>query len=98
MSRNFELLKQLEVEVDHSLPLHTEADSLITKHASSAEAVRLFGVETVHLVQTDLPIRDSTIRAKGRLLWSRRWQWQQFCLRQCRTRTYSHQRQVDLPR
>ena len=52
MSRNFELLKQLEVEVDHSLPLHTEADSLITKHASSAEAVRLFGVETVHLVQT----------------------------------------------
>jgi Mrp family chromosome partitioning ATPase len=52
MSRNFELLKQLQVEVDHSLPLHTETDGLIAKQASSAEAVRLFGVETVHLVQT----------------------------------------------
>jgi Mrp family chromosome partitioning ATPase len=52
MSRNFELLKQLEVEVDQDLPLQTETDSLIAKQASSAQAVRLFGVETVHLVQT----------------------------------------------
>jgi Mrp family chromosome partitioning ATPase len=52
MSRNFELLKQLEVEVDHSLPLHREADGLTATQASSAEAVRLFGMETVHLVQT----------------------------------------------
>ena len=52
MSRNFELLKQLEVEVDHGLPLHTEADGLIAKQVSTAEAARLYGVETVHLVQT----------------------------------------------
>jgi Mrp family chromosome partitioning ATPase len=52
MSRNYELLKQLEVEVEQGLPLHAETDSLIAKQASSAEVVRLFGVETVHLVQT----------------------------------------------
>jgi Mrp family chromosome partitioning ATPase len=52
MSRNFELLKQLEVEVDHELPLHTSGDGLIAKQVSAADAARLYGVETVHLVQT----------------------------------------------
>ncbi len=52
MSRNFELLKQLEIEVDQANPLRTPTDGIATKQASSADAARLFGAETVHLVQT----------------------------------------------
>jgi Mrp family chromosome partitioning ATPase len=52
MSRNFELLKQLEIEVDQASPLRTETDAITAKQVSSADAARLFGSETVHLVQT----------------------------------------------
>jgi Mrp family chromosome partitioning ATPase len=52
MSRNFELLKQLEIEVGQANPLQTEADAVTAKQVSTADAARLFGVETVHLVQT----------------------------------------------
>jgi Mrp family chromosome partitioning ATPase len=52
MSRNFELLKQLEMEVDQASPLRTETNAIADKQVSSADAARLFGVETVHLVQT----------------------------------------------
>lgn len=52
MSRNFELLKQLEIEVDQANPRGTPTDGITTKQTSPAEAARLFGPETVHLVQT----------------------------------------------
>lgn len=52
MSRNFELLKQLETEVDQASPLRTDTDALTEKQASAADAARNFGVETVQLVQT----------------------------------------------
>jgi Mrp family chromosome partitioning ATPase len=52
MSRNFELLKQLEIEVDQARPLRTETNAIAEEQVSSADAARLFGVETVHLVQT----------------------------------------------
>jgi len=45
-------LKQLEMEVDQANPLRTETGSIGTKQISPADAVRTFGAETVHLVQT----------------------------------------------
>jgi Mrp family chromosome partitioning ATPase len=52
MSRNFELLKQLEIEVDQASPLRIETNALTAKQVSSADAALLFGAETVHLVHT----------------------------------------------
>jgi Mrp family chromosome partitioning ATPase len=52
MSRNFELLKQLEIEVDQASPLRTETNSIGPKQVSPADAARTYGAETVHLVQT----------------------------------------------
>jgi Mrp family chromosome partitioning ATPase len=52
MSRNFELLKQLEIEVDQASPLRTETGSIGPKQVSPADAARTYGAETVHLVQT----------------------------------------------
>jgi Mrp family chromosome partitioning ATPase len=52
MSRNFELLKQLEIEVDQASPLRNETSSTPGKQISPADAARIFGAESVRLVQT----------------------------------------------
>lgn len=52
MSRNFDLLKQLEIEVDQAIPRRNEPGPIAATRVSSADAARRFGAENVHLVQT----------------------------------------------